>query len=70
MFTPWSNKLLTKRLVSNDFQSRLCIKTTSHHIGKRKHPGDEVEDPEWIVGDCLGTRLGSTTQTPFTTSAG
>ena len=51
----------------NDFESRLCIKTTRHHIGKRKHPGDEVEDPEWIEGDCLGTRFGGTTQTPFTT---
>lgn len=51
----------------NDFESRLCIKTTRHHIGKRKHPGDEVEDPEWIEGDCLGTRLGGTTQSPFTT---
>ena len=35
----------------NDFASRLGIETTSHHIGKRKHPGDEVEDPEWILGD-------------------
>ena len=50
IFTPWLNKLLTKRLVSK----RLCIETWYRDHKPpcwRKHPGDEVEDPEWILGD-------------------
>ena len=47
-------------LVKLTFDETTCIETTLYqdHIGNRKHPGDEVEDPEWIlrmdcfVGDC------------------
>ena len=45
-------------LVKETFDEATCIETTLNLdfvsrpqatiIGKRKHPGDEVEDPEWI----------------------